>query len=43
MLKSINPYENVLINEYYPYSDNKVKNIIDDADKEFQNWKTKFL
>ena len=40
MLKSINPYENVLINEYNPYSDNKVKNIIDDADKEFQNWKT---
>ena len=27
MLKSINPYENLLINEYQPYSNEKVKNI----------------
>ena len=40
MLKSINPYENLLIYEYRPYSNEKVKNIIDDSDKEFQNWKT---
>ena len=40
MLKSINPYENLLIYEYKPYSNEKVKNIIDDTDKEFQNWKT---
>ena len=39
MLSSTNPYKNILIKKYTPYSEEKVNLIINDVSDEFKRWK----